>query len=215
MVSEKPFLPPSQQSSSHASTSGVAGKKKEADQTITAAQPVEAPGVTPATRPVEAPGAAGEFQPNSQSPAATLSSGRPEVQPPGPTVQPTSSATQPEEFTSDDDQLSDRLYLSLDEGELCDTHSQGPYHEELLDTDQELSAEQTYGETLRGVTLFMGWDQVPEFDSSSSAQDHNPFAGTRPPQPGKVSVKVPVDDWLCWKFEKLNITVQEGYPSWA
>ena len=61
----------------------------------------------------------------------------------------------------------------------------------------------------------MGWDQVPEFDSSSSAQDDNPFTGTRPPQPGKVSVKVPVDDWLCRKFEKLNITVQEGYPSWA
>ena len=94
VVSEKPFLPPSQQSSSHASTSGVAGKKKkEADQTITATQPVEAPGVTPATRPVEAPGAAGDFQPTSQPPAATLPSGRPEVQPPGPTVQPTSSAT--------------------------------------------------------------------------------------------------------------------------
>ena len=61
----------------------------------------------------------------------------------------------------------------------------------------------------------MGWDQVPEFDSSSSAQDDNPFTGTRPPQPGKVSVKVPVDDWLCRKFEKLNITVQEGYPSRA
>ena len=94
VVSEKPFLPPSQQSSSHASTSGVAGKKKkEADQTITATQPVEAPGVTPATQPVEAPGAAGDFQPTSQPPAATLPSGQPEVQPPGPTVQPTSSAT--------------------------------------------------------------------------------------------------------------------------
>ena len=58
----------------------------------------------------------------------------------------------------------------------------------------------------------MGWNQVPEFDSSS-AQDDNPFAGTKSQQPGKVSVKVPVDDWLCRKFEKLNITVQEGYPS--
>ena len=29
-----------------------------------------------------------------------------------------------------------------------------------------------------------------------------------------MSVKVPVDDWLCQKFEKLNITV-EGYPSQA
>ena len=61
----------------------------------------------------------------------------------------------------------------------------------------------------------MGWNQVPEFDSSSSAQDDNPFAGTKSQQPGKVSVNVPVDDWLCRKFEKLNITVQEGYPSRA
>ena len=28
-----------------------------------------------------------------------------------------------------------------------------------------------------------------------------------------MSVKVPVDEWLCRKFEELNITVQEGYPS--
>ena len=54
-----------------------------------------------------------------------------------------------------------------------------------------------------------------EFDSSSSEQDDNPFAGAKSHIPGKVSVKVPVDDWLCWKFEKLNITVQEGYPSRA
>ena len=26
-------------------------------------------------------------------------------------------------------------------------------------------------------------------------------------------MKVPVDDWLCRKFEKLNLTVQEGYPT--
>ena len=61
----------------------------------------------------------------------------------------------------------------------------------------------------------MGWDQVPEFDSSSSTQDDNPFAGAKSHIPGKVSVKVLVDDWLCRKFEKLNITVQEGYPSQA
>ena len=93
--------------------------------------------------------------------------------------------------------------------------STGPDQEELLDVDQELSAEQTYRETLCGVRSFIGWNQVPEFDSSSSAQDDNPFARTKSQQLGKVSVKVPVDDWLYRKFEKLNITVQEGYPSWA
>ena len=26
-------------------------------------------------------------------------------------------------------------------------------------------------------------------------------------------MKLPVDQWLCRKFEKLNLTVSEGYPS--
>ena len=30
---------------------------------------------------------------------------------------------------------------------------------------------------------------------------------------GKVSVRLPVDEWLCRKFERLNVTVAEGYPS--
>ena len=98
---------------------------------------------------------------------------------------------------------------------LLDAQSTGPDCEELLDVDQELSAEKTYRETIRSVRSFMGWNQVPEFDSASSSQDDNPFAGTRPQQPGKVSVKVPVDDWLCGKCEKLNVTVQESYPSCA
>ena len=79
--------------------------------------------------------------------------------------------------------------------------------------DQELSEESTYTqETIRGVRSFMGWHQIPKFDSVSSA-DNNPFAGSRAPPTGKVSVKLPVDDWLCRKMEKLNITVPEGYPS--
>ena len=28
-----------------------------------------------------------------------------------------------------------------------------------------------------------------------------------------MSVKLPVDEWLCRKFERLNLTVAEGYPS--
>ena len=124
-------------------------------------------------------------------------------------------ATAPtEEPVSDEDHLSDHLSHSIEvEGELSEVQSTGPDCEELLDVDQELSAEQTYREMIRGVRSFMGWNQVPEFDSASSSQDDNPFAGTRQQQPGKVSVKVPVDNWLCRKFEKLNVTVQEGYPS--
>ena len=28
-----------------------------------------------------------------------------------------------------------------------------------------------------------------------------------------MSVRLPVDEWLCRKFERLNVTVAEGYPS--
>ena len=47
----------------------------------------------------------------------------------------------------------------------------------------------------------------------SSATDDNPFAGARVQPTGKVSVKLPVDDWLCRKMSKLNLTITEGYPT--
>ena len=99
------------------------------------------------------------------------------------------------------------------EGEVSDLESSGPDREELVDVDQELSAEQTNRETIHGVRSFMGWTQIPEFDAASSSQDNNPFTGSRTLHTGKVSVKVPVDDWLCRKFEKPNLTVPEGFPS--
>ena len=58
----------------------------------------------------------------------------------------------------------------------------------------------------------MGWHQIPEFDIVSSTDD-NPFAGSRIKPTGKVSLKLPMDDWLCRKMEKLNLTLAEGYPS--
>ena len=58
----------------------------------------------------------------------------------------------------------------------------------------------------------MGWHKIPEFDRVSSSDD-NPFAGSQVQPTGKVSVKLPVDDWLCRKMEKLNLTITEGYPS--
>ena len=47
----------------------------------------------------------------------------------------------------------------------------------------------------------------------SSTADDNPFAGTRVQRTGKVSVKLPVDDWLCRKMSGLNLTIKEGYPT--
>ena len=80
-------------------------------------------------------------------------------------------------------------------------------------TDQDLSEDANYRETIRGVRSFMGWHRIPDYDSISSSLDDNPFAGSRAKPTGKVSVQLPVDEWLCRKFEKLNVTVAEGYPS--
>ena len=78
--------------------------------------------------------------------------------------------------------------------------------------DQELSDEASYRETMGGVRSFMGRHKIPEFDSVSSSDD-NPFPGSRVQPTGKVSLKLPLDDWLCRKMEKLNINITEGYPS--
>ena len=59
----------------------------------------------------------------------------------------------------------------------------------------------------------MNWHRVPEFETVSSTADDNPFAGARVQPTGKVSVKLPVDDWLCRKMSSLNLTVKEGYPT--
>ena len=116
-----------------------------------------------------------------------------------------------EEPAAEERNVSDWASSIADEEEVSDLESTRPDQEELLDVDQELSAEQSYRETLSGMRSFMAWNEIPEFDSASSSQDDNPFAGPRASQTVKVSVKVPVDNWLCRKFEKLNLTVQEGY----
>ena len=59
----------------------------------------------------------------------------------------------------------------------------------------------------------MNWHRVPEFETVSSTADDNPFAGTRVQPTGKVSVKLPVDDWLCRKMSSLNLTIKEGHPT--
>ena len=95
-----------------------------------------------------------------------------------------------------------------DQGELSNRDT--PKYEEL---DQELSEEANYWETMRGVRSFMGWHQIQDFNSSSSSLDDNPFADARAQPTGKVSIKLPADDWLCRKLEKSNVTIAEGYLS--
>ena len=59
----------------------------------------------------------------------------------------------------------------------------------------------------------MGWNQVLECETSTSSQEDNPLTGLRSQSTGKISVKLPCDDWLCWKLEKLHLALTEGYPS--
>ena len=75
------------------------------------------------------------------------------------------------------------------------------------------SEEQTYRETMKGIRSYMGWSDIPDMDSANTALDDNPFSGLKAATPGKVSVQMPTEDWLCKKIGKLNLTLVEGYPS--
>ena len=79
--------------------------------------------------------------------------------------------------------------------------------------DQIPSEEQTYRETMKGIREYMGWSDIPDLDSANTALDDNPFSGPKAVTPGKVSVQMPTEDWLCKKIGKLNLTLVEGYPS--
>ena len=100
------------------------------------------------------------------------------------------------------------LDLYTEEGELSEDPDQP-----VPDPDQPVSEEQNYRDTMQGIRSFMGWSHIPELDSTASTSDDNPFAGPKTVTPGKVSVKMPTEDWLCRKLAKLNLTLVEGYPS--
>ena len=81
------------------------------------------------------------------------------------------------------------------------------------DPDQTLSKDQNYRETMRGIRSYMGWTHIPDIDTGTSTSGDNPFAGPKTQPTGKMSVKMPTDEWLCRKMGKLNLTLVEGYPS--
>ena len=150
----------------------------------TATQPLGAPGAGIATQPVQAPGSSLDVQPTSETDLTAASD---------------SEADQFSETGSlDGDIHRDR---SADRDASRDDPETGP------------TEEANYRETMRGVRSFMNWHRVPEFETVSSTADDNPFAGARAQPTGKVSVKLPVDDWLCRKMSNLNLTVKEGYPT--
>ena len=109
-----------------------------------------------------------------------------------------------------DSTSSDRPPIDLypEEGELSDDPEVS-----LTDPDQSLTEEQSYRETMRGIRSYMGWTHVPDMDSGTKTSDDNPFDGPKLQTPGKVSVNLPVDEWLSNKLSKLNLTLVQGYPS--
>ena len=112
---------------------------------------------------------------------------------------------------SDSDSLSsDRPPLDIlpEEGELSDEQEAN-----LSDQEQSLSEEQSYRETMRGIRSYMGWQRIPDTDSGATTSEDNPFAGPKLHTPGKTSVNLPTDEWLCRKMSKLNITLAQGYPT--
>ena len=205
-TSQKPFFDPGASTSSLARSTGnsspslVQATGDAVDEMQTATQPLEAPGAGTATQPVQAPGSVPDVLPSGTGDVdfnadQTLTGSR--------VVQSSSGSD------SEDDQHS--VTGSLLEGNYRDG---SPDRQLTRDesADQELSEEGNYRETIRGVRSFMGWHKVPEFESVSSSDD-NPFAGSRVQPTGKVSAKLPVDDWLCKKMDKLNLIITEGYPA--
>ena len=59
----------------------------------------------------------------------------------------------------------------------------------------------------------MGWTHIPDVESTAATGDDYPFAGAKSQPAGKVSVRLPTDEWLCNKMAKLNFPLVEGYPS--
>ena len=79
-----------------------------------------------------------------------------------------------------------------EEGELTDPETCTPKE----DSNQQISEEETTGKwSDQCVRSYMGWHQLPEFESAASSQDDNSFAC--PHATSKISVKLPSDDWLC------------------
>ena len=66
---------------------------------------------------------------------------------------------------------------------------------------------------MRGIRSYMDWTHIPDIDSSAATSGDNPFAVSKLQTPGKVSVPLPTDEWLCKTLNKINLTLVEGYPS--
>ena len=181
------------------------GMKRGSAASRTATQPVEAPGTERvATQPVEAPFA----RPDVDSQPTGTGSGDVSAVEWSLTSKRTVAATTGVSDTEDELDSEPESAAVLSDQEVLSNRE--PAKDDK--PDQEFSEEANYRDTMRGVRSFMGWHQIPDFDSSSSSLDNNPFASSQTQPTRKVSIKFPADDWLCRKLEKLNVTIAEGYP---
>ena len=69
----------------------------------------------------------------------------------------------------------------------------------LTESDQSISEEQNYRETIRGNCNFTGWSKIPDFKTPSSSADKNSWVGHRA-QP-RSEVNLPKD----LKVRRLNL----------
>ena len=151
---------------------GVPGTEAERDGVESATHPVQGPGTSTvlATQPLLVPGAGTATQP-SQAPGA------------GPEILPASVETTLHNQSPPIGQESDVARQSESEAELdgepsspASIHCQGDLPDTA--TDQDLSEDANYRETIRGVRSFMNWHHIPDYDNSAAFLDDNPFAGS-------------------------------------
>ena len=202
VTSDQPFFDPGTSTSGLSSGVTVGGAGCSLVQTtgdpavLTAIQPVQAPSTRgpvtaskSATSPVEGPGTRVVIQQNATQSVEAHSAGT-ATQPIGaPVAGPealltgTRNAALHAEITGPDSEEE----LHSEPGSPVDGNFRdgSPDLTREESADQELSEESSYRETIRGVRSFMGWHQIPEFDSVSSADD-NPFAGSRVQPTGNV-----------------------------
>ena len=56
----------------------------------------------------------------------------------------------------------------------------------------------------------MGRSHIPDFDNSA---DNNSIADTKQQSAGNVSVNMPINEWLCKRLDRLNMTLVAGCTS--
>ena len=99
----------------------------------------------------------------------------------------TSTASEVGHYPSSDfDKSTSPANLVKEEGEVSDQES-GALTQE---SDHQISEEQSYRESVREVRSFIGWNQVPEFETSASSLGDDPFAISRSHSAGKISVQL-------------------------